>query len=395
MTSANRLTDQDYELLSAYLDNELGVSQRAALEMRLAADPALAGAYDELRRTLQIVRSAPRLMPPRNFTLDPARFGSHAPRRVGWTGRTGYRTLQFVGALGSAAAMLLIVLGFALTGFNATAPSGAPAAANVALQMTSTLLVNYAATQTVSSKDAAGEATIPLEETEAAGTTLANPELSAPSPANGAETGAANGFAAAATATFTPSATLLPTNVPATIRGLLTPTLDILSVPSGGGSGGGASGGAPPSPANAQPGAMAGAAQVPPAQPSASLADAASAAQNSAADANKVDLATPTQIPTATSTATMTATNTYTVTPSPDDLVAKANRESTAVALAPTAVEQQGQDAANAPSQKGTINTATIVSLPAVLLITGISLLILSAMVAGVGVIMARKGRNR
>ena len=75
MASANRPTEQDFELLSAYLDNELGVSQRAALEMRLAADPALVAALEDLRQTMHIVRSAPRLNPPRNFTLDPVRYG--------------------------------------------------------------------------------------------------------------------------------------------------------------------------------------------------------------------------------------------------------------------------------------------------------------------------------
>src|SRR4051812_23321271 len=117
MASANRPTEQDFELLSAYLDNELGISQRAALEMRLAADPALVAALEDLRQTMHIVLSAPRLTPPRNFTLDPARYGRRAP----WWSR--YATMQLIGAVGSAAALILIVLGLTLSSFNAAAPT--------------------------------------------------------------------------------------------------------------------------------------------------------------------------------------------------------------------------------------------------------------------------------
>ncbi len=71
----------DDELLSLYLDNALSTSERAALEQRLATDPVLQAALDDLRRAVAILKATPTLASPRNFTLDPARYGRRAARR--------------------------------------------------------------------------------------------------------------------------------------------------------------------------------------------------------------------------------------------------------------------------------------------------------------------------
>ncbi len=63
------LTDIDYELLSAYLDEMLSVDERAALEARLRVEPALRAALDDLRVVQQAVASLPVMPAPRDFRL--------------------------------------------------------------------------------------------------------------------------------------------------------------------------------------------------------------------------------------------------------------------------------------------------------------------------------------
>lgn len=69
------MTEQDYELLSAYLDGELNSTEREALETRLMLDSALRDELEALRRTVALVRALPELRAPRNYTLDPAVYG--------------------------------------------------------------------------------------------------------------------------------------------------------------------------------------------------------------------------------------------------------------------------------------------------------------------------------
>lgn len=71
------MTEQDYELLSAYLDGELNTTEREALEARLMMDSALRDELEALRRTVALVRALPELRAPRNYTLDPAIYGRH------------------------------------------------------------------------------------------------------------------------------------------------------------------------------------------------------------------------------------------------------------------------------------------------------------------------------
>ncbi|MFN8566868.1 MAG: hypothetical protein U0Z44_04955 [Kouleothrix sp.] len=117
--------DADLELLSAYIDRQLGQPDRARLEQRLASEPALRIALDELRSTVGLLRDLPPARPPRSFTLDPQAV---APRR-GWS----FPWMQFSSAL--VAATLLVVFGFMLTRGLGGAPtaSQAPAAAPTSL----------------------------------------------------------------------------------------------------------------------------------------------------------------------------------------------------------------------------------------------------------------------
>jgi hypothetical protein len=59
MTDHNRKYDLDDELLSAYIDNELSAEERAAVEARLASDPAAQQLLHELRSVSQSVEAMP------------------------------------------------------------------------------------------------------------------------------------------------------------------------------------------------------------------------------------------------------------------------------------------------------------------------------------------------
>ena len=126
MTGKARERERLDELLSAYIDGQLGAGERARLEARLATDPALGAELEALRRTVALVRELPPVPVPRNFFLARAMAAPaqpvHPPRpRRAWvapflTAATaavslvfavvlaGYLLLAGTGMLGSAPA---------------------------------------------------------------------------------------------------------------------------------------------------------------------------------------------------------------------------------------------------------------------------------------------------
>src|SRR5262245_34906033 len=77
-------SDDELELLSAYLDNQLTAAERATLEQRLGREPALRAALDELGGTVALLRELAPLTPPRSFALDPAAFAPRPSPLFGW-----------------------------------------------------------------------------------------------------------------------------------------------------------------------------------------------------------------------------------------------------------------------------------------------------------------------
>ena len=77
------LTPNDWEALSAYLDDQLGEAARAKVETRLDHDLELREALAELQQVRTVLRNTPQLRVPRNFTLTPEMAGiSERPRRA-------------------------------------------------------------------------------------------------------------------------------------------------------------------------------------------------------------------------------------------------------------------------------------------------------------------------
>lgn len=97
------LDDADLDLLSAYIDDQLSVAERTALEGRLAQEPDLRQALDELRSTVYVLRTLPQVTPPRSFTLDPSLVSARP-----WYDWLTPGLLRF----GSGLATLLLVVSF-------------------------------------------------------------------------------------------------------------------------------------------------------------------------------------------------------------------------------------------------------------------------------------------
>jgi hypothetical protein len=137
-------TDTDVELLSAYLDGMLTDSERAALEQRLAIDPALRRELAALRQTIDLIQALPALKAPRSFTLSPEMLTLPEPQTAEPSPalnlkkvivmpvappRRASRRNTWQPAVFAAAAVFVVAIGFALmftmTGNAPMAPQGA------------------------------------------------------------------------------------------------------------------------------------------------------------------------------------------------------------------------------------------------------------------------------
>ena len=115
---------REIEQLSSYLDGQLSPSESARLEARIASDPELASAFNEIRAARSILRKLPARKAPRNFTLTRQMVGLKPPLP------RSYSFFRF----STAFATILLVLTFAANSilpnirFGAGAPMSAPAA---------------------------------------------------------------------------------------------------------------------------------------------------------------------------------------------------------------------------------------------------------------------------
>ena len=70
---------RDLKKLSTYLDGELNAPASRRLEDRLAHDPILRAALDDIRQTRAVLRRTPQRRAPRNFMLSPQMVAKHPP----------------------------------------------------------------------------------------------------------------------------------------------------------------------------------------------------------------------------------------------------------------------------------------------------------------------------
>ncbi len=74
------INSQDFDRLSAYIDNQLSARERAELETRLVREPELQATLSDLQRTVRVLSLLPVVKPPRRFTLTPAMVGARGRR---------------------------------------------------------------------------------------------------------------------------------------------------------------------------------------------------------------------------------------------------------------------------------------------------------------------------
>ncbi len=116
-----RIREKDWELLSAYLDNQLSERERSKLEMQIKGSSEMQQALAELRQTKTILRRSARVRAPRNFTLTPEMVGIR-PRQ-----HRAYPVLRL--AMVVASFLFLLVFSGDLTGL---IPGVPPVTANFA-----------------------------------------------------------------------------------------------------------------------------------------------------------------------------------------------------------------------------------------------------------------------
>lgn len=117
-----QISPRDWELLSEYMDRQLSPGKSARLEARLQETPELRSALEELQRTRTLLRNAPRLKAPRNFTLKPSMVPQRPPRRI-------YPMFQMASAIASIMLVLVLVgdfLGLGLPRLASSSPYERP-----------------------------------------------------------------------------------------------------------------------------------------------------------------------------------------------------------------------------------------------------------------------------
>lgn len=150
----NQFTTRDYELISAYLDNQLSAKDREQFEIRLKAEPALRKELQEIGKTRAILRNLPKLRAPHNYFIkvEPIR---PKPR---------LRLAPVFGMVSAVASIILILIIFGSTLFSGAGPVAmAPAPQS------------QPATQALQSESARGVSKVITPTTEAPAVMMAAP----------------------------------------------------------------------------------------------------------------------------------------------------------------------------------------------------------------------------
>lgn len=155
--------DRDFELLSAFLDDELTPAERAKLERRLQAEPGLRSTLKDLQRVQTQLNTLPRVKLPRSFTLKPGMVGQQRRQSAGLLPLINYASVL-------AATLFAVLIGADLAMGRGLQPLAAPEAAPVAMQApydaNATSLESVQLTPEASPK-LGGESETPVTDTQA------------------------------------------------------------------------------------------------------------------------------------------------------------------------------------------------------------------------------------
>jgi hypothetical protein len=125
----NQMNSRDYELISAYLDIQLGNKDRARFEDRLKANPVLREELNEISKTRVLLRSLPRQRAPRNYYVTAQTVQPRQPLKLA----------PFFGIVSAVASVLLALFIFGSTFLSPTsqvalAPASVPPSETVTVQ---------------------------------------------------------------------------------------------------------------------------------------------------------------------------------------------------------------------------------------------------------------------
>lgn len=116
-----QLSPQEWQLLSAYLDNQVSPGERTQIEKQLTSNAAFRQAVESLRQTRTVIRSMPMRRVPHNFTLTP----DMVKVRRKWS---IIPALRLSSALAAIASVVLFALQLLPGVMKVAAPAAAPAA---------------------------------------------------------------------------------------------------------------------------------------------------------------------------------------------------------------------------------------------------------------------------
>ena len=116
-----QLSPQEWQLLSAYLDNQVSTTERNQIEKQLTSDAAYRQAAESLRQTRTVIRGMPLRRVPHAFTLTPDMV--KARRKWGL-----FPALRLSSAFAAIASVVLFALQLMPGMMKAAAPMSAPAA---------------------------------------------------------------------------------------------------------------------------------------------------------------------------------------------------------------------------------------------------------------------------
>ncbi|HWQ04366.1 MAG TPA: hypothetical protein VN452_03325 [Longilinea sp.] len=124
MNQMKNISASEWQLLSAYLDDQVSSDERIQIERKLDSDAAFRQAMLSLQKTRLVIRSMPRRKVPRNFTLTSEMVPVRGTFQL-------FPLLRFSSAFAAIAAVVLFAVQLLPGMFNAGTQMAAPAAVDM------------------------------------------------------------------------------------------------------------------------------------------------------------------------------------------------------------------------------------------------------------------------
>ena len=124
MNQKIQISPSEWQLLSAYLDDQVSSDERIQIERKLDSEDAFRQAMLSMQKARLVIRSMPRRKVPRNFTLTPEMVPARRSFQL-------FPLLRFSSAFAAIAAVVLFAVQLLPGMFNASSQMAAPAAVDM------------------------------------------------------------------------------------------------------------------------------------------------------------------------------------------------------------------------------------------------------------------------